>query len=401
MNRKGKFARVLYVLSLVIFIGIAVFGSYLLYAATDESTPQDPSSPSITDVITKSITPIKTPVNVLMMAAAIRGDGVILTDTIMVIHFDPVTCETKIISVLRDTQVFYEYSRKINEVYVMGGYQAAAETVSKLLGINIDYYVFTSAGMISDIVDELGGAWYDVPCRMKYSNWINLQKGYQRLNGNKVVQLLRFRHPDLNGNNSYAECPMYVTNDVQRAKTQQSFITAFVKQKAKPEYFNKMASVVKIVFDNTKTDLKLNTILRLLYNKTLISPDKITTYSINSVNSIYNGTLKDNTHDKVLSLDETNQLLSVDFATQGYLSKATLSDSLAYRGQIGASHKPSKNNSTPKPTKKPTSTPKPTGTQTSKPNNTPKPVVTSAPTEKPVPTNPPATEKPVATAEPT
>ena len=77
MNRKGKFARVLYVLSLVIFIGIAVFGSYLLYAATDESTPQDPSSPSITDVITKSITPIKTPVNVLMMAAAIRGDGVI------------------------------------------------------------------------------------------------------------------------------------------------------------------------------------------------------------------------------------------------------------------------------------------------------------------------------------
>jgi len=401
MKSKMKISRIMFFLSLFVFLGIAIFGSYLLYSATDDTIPDDPANPSLGHIVTRStISPIKTPVNILLMAAAIRGDGVKLTDTMMVVHFDPVTCNIKIISVLRDTEVISGYRRKINSVYQSGGPEEAAATVSKLLGINIDYYVYFSGGMIRSIVDALGGVWFDVPCRMKYSTWIDLQKGPQLINGAKVVQLLRFRHPDLVGKDSYKDCEIYITNDVQRAKTQQSFLSATIKQKAKPEYFNKIAEITKIVYENMETNIKFNTILRLLYNKTQISVDKLTTYSIDSINSIYSGTLHDNTNDKSLTVEETNALLTSEFGSSGLLSKASLSDASAFHTQILAGFRPVKN--TPNPTKEPAKTPKPTPIHSSGPVVTPKPRPTAspnptaAPTEHATspPTSPPKTPAP-------
>jgi len=407
---KTIISRILFFFSLFVFIGIAIFGSYLLYVASNDIPSDDPDHPTIGQIFTKSISPIKTPVNILLMAAAIRGDGVKLTDTMMVVHFDPVTCQIKIISVLRDTEVVSGYRRKINSVYQSGGPSETSAVVSKLLGINIDYFVYFSGGMIRSIVDDLGGVWFDVPCRMKYSTWIDLQKGPQLINGAKVVQLLRFRHPDLGVPNAYKDCEIYVTNDVQRAKTQQNFLSAMIKQKAKPEYFNKIASITKIVYENMETDIKFNTIIRLLYNKTQISVDKLTTYSIDSINSIYSGTLHDNTHDKSLTVAETNALLLSEFGSTGLLSKATLSDAAAFHSQILAGFRPIRN--TPKPTKIPNNTPKPRATpvHTSKPVVTPKPKPTAspnptaAPTEHTTspPTAPPNTPEPTdAPPEPT
>ena len=56
-----------------------------------------------------------------------------------------------------------------------------------------------------EMVDVIGGVWFDVPIDMVYDDptqdlHINLKAGYQKLDGDKAEQLLRFRHsnPDSN-----------------------------------------------------------------------------------------------------------------------------------------------------------------------------------------------------------
>ena len=425
MELNVKILRGLFIFSLVILLGITSFGAYLLVITNmKQAGVDDPTIPNLpfSDAV-KQIAPLTTPINVLLLAES--GGN---TDTMMVVHFDPVTCKTSIISVLRDTSVLYNNSLvKVNSLYARGGVQACTEAVSKLLGINIDNYVYINTEMTRKIVDEFGGAYYDVPCRMKYTALsqnlhIDLQPGYQLLDGNKVEQLLRFRHPGKEVAPpysaltvaDYADCQIYMTNDVQRAITQQSFLVSFVKQKARPEYLTKINKLLQIILKNTKTDINFTTIMRLLYNKQELSSDKITTYStVFAGNSYkYSGTIKDNTNKKQLTLDETNQILTTDFSSDGRLFKATLSDSTIYRQQGGHSsnsgNTSGSNSGTTSPTQKPNSTPRPTQNPTATPNptkkpinNTPAPVITPQPTLPPQVTQPPATMKPDTTARPT
>ncbi|MEI6131560.1 MAG: LCP family protein [Bacillota bacterium] len=398
MTFKVKFLSSFFVVIVLILITLASYGVYLLLISNDDAS-SDPLHPSINSIIAQKISPIKTPVNIMLLAEA----GQNLTDTMMVVHYDPVTCKINILSILRDTSVIYNGSKvKINSVYAYGGEIEATKAVSKLLGINIDFFIYINTNMTRNIIDELGGVWYDVPCRMKYSTWIDLQKGPQLLNGKKAEMLLRFRHPNnlvMHGPDSYEQCMIYVQNDIQRAKTQQSFMVALAKQKAKPEYLNKIAAIAKIVFDNIRTDVKFNYAIRLLYNKEQISSDKITTYSIEftSIDYIYKRIIRDNTNDKLLTESETDQILSSQFSSDGLLCKSDKSDSIFLHNQLSgytsSNSSSSTSHTTPSATKSPTPkpTPKPHNTASPKPTTlpdvTPKPTVkpTSNPTPKPTP----------------
>lgn len=414
MDFKVKISRGIFILSLVVLFGVAAFGATILISTNTSATDINGNSQSVFKDITKAIAPIKTPINVLLLAES--GGN---TDTIMVIHFDPVTCETSIISVLRDTKVVINGGvRKINAAYAIGGVGEATKVVSKLLGISLDYYVYIDTSMTRNIVNALGGAYYDVPCRMKYTALsqnlhIDLQKGYQLLNGDQVEQLVRFRHPNAKpGHNlmvsDYAECPQYLTSDVQRAKTQQSFLVALIKQKANPQYISKISDIMSIVFDNIKTDFKLNTLLRMMYNIEKIDPSKITTYSVYSINDNYTGTLKDNTHDILLNKTETLNIVDTIFKSDGILYNSSVADSGNFNLQIlpnsGSSLGTPRPHSTVKPTLKPIPIPKVNPKKTPKPanNNIPRPAISPNPaTSPPVQTDSPPTQSPIDIPTPT
>jgi LCP family protein required for cell wall assembly len=163
-------------------------------------------------------------VNVLVL-----GVEELLTDTIMLASFDMDNKKVDVLSVPRDT--YYERTdgynelayQKINSQFGTGGPTASAIAVADTLdGTPIHFYAAITDGGIKNVVDALGGVKFDVPMDMQYTDarrglYIDLQKGEQTLDGDKAIQLLRFRKG-------------YPEGDLGRVKTQQAFVKEVFKQ---------------------------------------------------------------------------------------------------------------------------------------------------------------------------
>ncbi len=151
-----------------------------------------------------------------------------LSDTMLLVRFNPETKKLTLLSIPRDTRVFIENHgiQKINAANKIGGLALAATEVSELLkGVQIDRYARINVLAVGKLVDALGGLTINVPKDLKYTDesqhlYINLKKGEQHLNGDKVMQFLRFRH-DANG-------------DIGRVERQQTVIHALIKQALNP-----------------------------------------------------------------------------------------------------------------------------------------------------------------------
>ena len=208
-------------------------------------------------------------INVLVLGESGVGDGYKLTDSIMLISYNPQTQQASLLSIPRDTYVGkrdknsasanYLASYKMNAVYRNGeNIEETVERVSDLTGINIDNYVLVDTDAIIQIVDAIGGVVFNVPIDMDYDDptqnlHIHLKAGEQLINGEKAEQLLRFRHN--NDGSSYPE--EYGDNDLGRMRTQREFIKITLKQLVKFENVTKFLDVFNIVFNNVKTDLSM------------------------------------------------------------------------------------------------------------------------------------------------
>ena len=78
---------------------------------------------------------------------------------------------------------------------------------------------------------------------------IDLDKGKQVLDGDKALQLLRFRQ--------------YPMGDLQRIEVQQDFIKEAFKQKAKVKYIAKAGKIYSAVEENINTSLSLSDVTKL------------------------------------------------------------------------------------------------------------------------------------------
>lgn len=113
----------------------------------------------------------------------------------------------------------------------------------------------------------LGGVYFDVPVDMKYDDpsqnlHINLKKGYQLLDGDKVEQLLRFRKP--NGDRYTKELKeFYDGSDIKRTEMQMKFIKEFIKQKLKVQNIPKLNPVLNYAFQNVITNMTLSDALKM------------------------------------------------------------------------------------------------------------------------------------------
>ena len=114
------------------------------------------------------------------------------------------------------------FTDKINAAYATCGPQGSLQTVRALTGVQINYLITVNFRGFRQIVDRLGGAWIDVDRR--YFNdrggpggyaRINLFPGYQRLDGRKTLDYVRYRHTD---------------SDLYRVARQQQFVKAFKGQ---------------------------------------------------------------------------------------------------------------------------------------------------------------------------
>lgn len=179
------------------------------------------------------------------------------TDTMLLLRFDPEAKKLAILSIPRDTRTYIEGHgiNKINAANIHGGPALAAKTVSELLeGVGIDRYVRVNVQGVQSLVDALGGVTVYVPEDMKYKDdsqhlYIDLKKGKQHLDGDKALQLLRFRY-DKNG-------------DIGRVQRQQMVMRALMEQALNPATLARLPKILSVIQSYIDTNLSVEEIVAL------------------------------------------------------------------------------------------------------------------------------------------
>ncbi len=180
-----------------------------------------------------------------------------LSDTMMVLRFDPQTKQTTILGIPRDTKIERtgHGTEKINAVDHESGPAAAAKEVSKVLGgVAIDRYIRVNNLGVAKLVDQLGGVTVTVPKDIKYQDdsqhfYVNLKAGKQHLDGLKLLGLLRYRH-DANG-------------DIGRMQRQQMVFKALLEQSLNPMTIARIPQLFSVIQSHVDTNLTVEELLAL------------------------------------------------------------------------------------------------------------------------------------------
>lgn len=177
------------------------------------------------------------------------------TDTIMVARLDRPARRLDVVSLPRDTLVNVPWSvKKVNSLYGFRGLDGLLQGISGLIGFPVDNYAIVNTEAFREMIDAVGGVWYDVPRPMHYDDaaqdlHISLSPGYQRLTGAQSEQLVRFRQN--NNGTGYAD------GDLGRIELQHSFLACAARQILSLGNITAWPSLGRIVAENTDTDLTL------------------------------------------------------------------------------------------------------------------------------------------------
>jgi len=181
------------------------------------------------------------------------------TDTIFIAIYNLLTKKILIFSLPRDLRVKVAdpnkviYS-KINSIYNNYNINVLKNTVESLFDINIPYYLVINYDFISSLVDILGGVKIYIDKDMKYidkagSLYINLKKGLQLLDGEKVLEYLRFRSDE--------------EGDIGRINRQINFINVLLQRKNDILSFKNLPKIIEILYKKLKTNFTLSDIKSL------------------------------------------------------------------------------------------------------------------------------------------
>ncbi|MEA5465926.1 LCP family protein [Leptothoe sp. PORK10 BA2] len=180
-----------------------------------------------------------------------------LSDTMLLLRFNPRTGQMVVMSVPRDTRALVNGNlTKINEANREGGPALTAESISELLGgIAIDRYVRINVQGVEKLLDALGGVTVNVPKDMKYQDdsqhlYINLKAGRQKLDGNQAMQFLRFRY-DENG-------------DIGRVQRQQTMMRAVIEQTLNPATISRLPKILSVIQSHVDTNLSVEELVALV-----------------------------------------------------------------------------------------------------------------------------------------
>lgn len=208
-----------------------------------------------------------------------EGDG--NTDTIMVASYDIPNQKVSLMSIPRDTMVNAPWDiKKINSVYSRYGVSGLREHVGKLIGFDPDFYVKIDVRAFVEVIDLLGGVYFDVPRNMDYDDpyqnlHIHLKKGYQHLDGYNSMGLVRWRH-----NNDYT----LGYSDEERMKTQQAFLRAAAEQCLSLKNWNKISGLIDLFYTYVESDLKLGEMLWFAQQASGIGTDNAM-IDVNNINT--------------------------------------------------------------------------------------------------------------------
>lgn len=179
------------------------------------------------------------------------------TDTMMLVSVNPKTDQASVLSIPRDSLVNIPGvgETKINEANYFGGPKLAVKMVEQTLHVPVDYYMETTMWNFEKIINTLGGLTVDVTQPMHYGGVgnpldINLNPGVQKLNGQQVLEYVRFRAEPL--------------GDISRIQQQQYIVKLILKKVLTPSQIYKLPEIITMLRqDIVHTNLTLPQMLSL------------------------------------------------------------------------------------------------------------------------------------------
>ena len=240
-----------------------------------------------------------------------------MTDTIIVAKYSPSTGDSALLSIPRDSFVGKNKntataSDKINSKYQISP-QSTIDAVNRLTGLNIKYYLTVDTAALRDLVDAIGGVYFDVPIDMDYDDssqdlYIHLDAGPQLLNGQQAEWVVRFRH----NNNGTSYPASYGDNDLGRMKTQREFIMEVAKQTLKIENITKIDEILKIAEEKVETNIDWDTMMEYVPALVSFNAEQMKTDTLPGIPEYCNGVAV-----YLVDEDESKQVVNELFLTSG------------------------------------------------------------------------------------
>jgi polyisoprenyl-teichoic acid--peptidoglycan teichoic acid transferase len=183
-------------------------------------------------------------------------------DSIHIIGIDPAHQRATILGFPRDSWVAIpgHGTTKITSALTFGGPALMAQTLENLTGIKIDFWILTTFGGLSHMVDSIGGLSVRIPMNLsdKYSGAF-LKAGIRHLNGGRVLAFARDRHD-------------FPTGDLARSANQGTILIAALTQLHRVIAKDPSALLIWIAaaWHNIHTDLSIDVVLDLALAATQI-----------------------------------------------------------------------------------------------------------------------------------
>lgn len=190
-----------------------------------------------------------------------------LNDTIMVGTYDITNQKATVMSIPRDTLTNSSAagipSKKINAAYKVygGGERGLAglkAEVSELVGFTPDYYVQVDWELVGEMVEAIGGVWFDIPYHMDYDDpkqdlHIHFDPGMQKLDGKQAMEVVRWRK-----NSSWSPYRGEGGgSDLGRLEVQHAFLKAVLKQTLQIQNVTRIGQLSELFGKRVKSDLSV------------------------------------------------------------------------------------------------------------------------------------------------
>lgn len=254
---KSKKSLILKISAMVVASMLISLTAYGIYLAKKAESAADSSYEAIQDrngssLREEAVKPLEDNVSILFIGvddseARGQGEGKSRSDALMLATLNNKDKTVKLVSIPRDSLVYIPevgYEDKITHA-LYHGTGSSIETVEELLDVPVDYYVRMNFNAFIDVVDALDGIYANVPYdrleKDEFDNYsIQLEEGYQKLDGRTALALARTRKLD---------------NDIERGKRQQEILASIMKKASSASSFTKYGDVIDAVGDNMKTDM--------------------------------------------------------------------------------------------------------------------------------------------------
>ena len=174
---------------------------------------------------------------------------------------------------------------KINASFSNGGPAKTIETIKKLTGQPINYFVNIDFEGFVKLVDQVGGVYLDVDRKYFHKNVegdgiddyeeIDLKPGYQRMNGKDALDYVRYRHTD---------------SDFARIARQQAFLSELKRQTNRFGNLPEIPAYASIFADNITTNVRsVPRLLGIMEQSITTDKDRIARNSISGTPTMRNG----------------------------------------------------------------------------------------------------------------